>query len=116
MHELSVVTYLLETVEEQARQHGANRVLEVSLVIGDRASIVDDSLFMYFDMLSPGTLAEGARLCTHRIPSQFNCVSCGRGFSAGEDYLCPHCGGLGQISAQGSEFYIDSIEIEKDEV
>ena len=115
MHEFSVVTYLLETVEEQARQHGASRVLEVRLVIGDRSSIVDDSLFLYFDMLSPGTLSEGARLSTRRIPSQFNCISCGKSFSAGKNYLCPHCGGLGQISAQGSEFYIDSIEIEKDE-
>ena len=115
MHEISVVTYLLETVEEQARQHGANRVLEVNLVIGERASIVDDSLFFYFDMLTPGTLAEGAKLITHRVPSQFSCLACGKTYIAGDDFRCPHCGGLGHIDPQGSEFYIDTIEIERDE-
>lgn len=115
MHEISVITYLLETVEEQARQHKASRVLEVSLVIGERASILDDSLFFYFDMLTPGTLVEGARLTTRRIPSQFNCLSCGATYLAGNDFRCPHCGGMGHLSPAGSEFYIDSIEIERDE-
>jgi hydrogenase nickel incorporation protein HypA/HybF len=115
MHEISVVTYLLETVEEQARQHGANRVLGIHLVIGERASIVDDSLHFYFDMLTPGTLSHGAKLTTRRVPSQLKCLGCGATYLAGHDFRCPHCGELGHISAEGSEFYIDSIEIERDD-
>lgn len=115
MHEFSVVTYLLETVQEEARQHGASRVLEVNLVVGERASIMDESLFFYFDMLTPGTLAEGAKLTARRIPSQFDCLECGQTYLAGTDLRCPHCGGMGRISDKGSEFYIDSIEIEKEE-
>ena len=115
MHEISVVTYLLEAVEEQARQHNASRIVEVNLVIGDRASIVDDSLFFYFDMLTPGTLAEGAKLNTRRVPSQFNCLECGKAYVTGDDFRCPHCGGLGRIDPAGSEFYIDTIEIERDD-
>ena len=115
MHEISVVTYLLETVEEQARRHGASRVLGINLVIGERASIVDDSLYFYFDMLTPGTLVQGAKLTTRRIPSQFSCLGCGATYLAGDDFRCPQCGEWGQISTQGSEFYIDSIEIERDD-
>ena len=115
MHEFSVVTYLLETVQEEARQHGASRVLEVNLVVGERASLMDESLFFYFDMLTPGTLAEGAKLTARRIPSQFDCLECGQTYLAGADLRCPHCGGIGRISDKGSEFYIDSIEIEKEE-
>ena len=114
MHEFSVVTSLLETVQAEARQHGASRVLGIDLVIGERASIMDESLFMYFDMLAPGTLAEGATLTMKRVPSEFNCLECGQTYLAGIDWHCPHCGGLGRISEKGSEFYIDSIEIEKE--
>lgn len=115
MHEFSVVTYLLDTVQEEARQHGARRVLGINLVVGERASIMDESLFFYFDMLTPGTLAEGAKLTARRVPSQFDCLECGRTYLAGADLCCPYCGGMGHISDKGSEFYIDSIEIEKEE-
>ena len=58
MHEMSVMSYLLETVQAEALEHGARKVLAVNLVMGDRASMVDDSLLFYFDLLAPGTLAE----------------------------------------------------------
>ena len=106
MHEIS---------EEQARQLGASRVLGINLVIGERASIVDDSLPCYSDMLTPGTLADGAKLTTRRVHSQFNCLGCGATYLAGEDFRCPHYGEWARISAEGSEFYIDSIEIERDD-
>jgi hydrogenase nickel incorporation protein HypA/HybF len=115
MHEFSVVTYLLETVEAEAREHGASRVLTIDLVIGDRASIVDESLFFYFDMLKSGTLAEDAKLTARRVPSEFDCLECGNTYVASDDFHCPVCGGIGRVSSKGSEFYIESIEIEKEE-
>lgn len=115
MHEFSVVTYLLETVEAEARQHGATRVLTIHLVIGDRASIMDESLFFYFDMLKAGTLAEDATLTARRVPSEFDCLECGKTYIPNDDFHCPHCGGIGRVSSRGSEFYIDHMEIEKEE-
>ena len=115
MHELSVVSSLVEIVQEEALQHGASRVVEVNLVIGERASILDESLFFYFDMLTPGTLAEGAKLTAKRIPSEFICLECGKAYLAEADLRCSYCGGMGRLSEKGSEFYIDSIEIEKEE-
>lgn len=114
MHEMSVITYLLETVEQEARQHNADKVLAINLVVGERASIMDDSLFFYFDMLTPGTLAEGAKLNTRRVPSKFQCLECGSAYLAGNDFHCPDCGGVGHISPEGSEFFIDSIEIQRE--
>lgn len=114
MHEFSVITYLLETVEEEARRHGASRVTEIKLVIGDRASMVDESLFFYFDMLKPDTLAWDAKLSTRRVPSEFDCLECGQAYLATNDFHCPACGGMGRLSPKGSEFYIDSIEIERE--
>jgi hydrogenase nickel incorporation protein HypA/HybF len=113
LHELSVMSYLLEAVEEQARQHGASKVLAINLVIGERASVIDDSLLYYFDMLTPGTVVEGARLNTRHTRMRFHCPSCDQEYTrAGDNFCCPRCGEVGQVTADGSELLIESIEIE----
>lgn len=114
MHEYSVMTYLLQAVTEKAQEVGAERVVAINLVVGDRASIVDDSLLFYFDMLGPGTVAEGAQLNIRRVPNRFYCSRCDDTFEpAGADFRCPVCGWIGQITAEGSEFFIESIEVER---
>ena len=113
MHELSVMSYLLETVEAQAAQHGAHKVLAVNVVMGDRASMVDDSLLFYFDLLTPGTLAEGAHLNVRRTAMRFCCERCEAEYSPrGADFGCPTCGTVGRVTDDGSELLIESIEID----
>jgi hydrogenase nickel incorporation protein HypA/HybF len=108
------MAYLLESVEEQARQHGARKVVSIQLVMGERASVIDDSLLFYFDLLTPGTLAEGARLAIRRTLMQFSCASCDRAYHpSGADFGCPICGQVGQVTSDGSELIIESIEIEE---
>ena len=112
MHELSVMTYLLEAVEEKAREIGAERVVAINLVMGERASMFDDSLLFYFDMLTPGTRAEGARLNVRRTPMRFHCAECGQDYSPVDDtFRCPQCRIVGQVTADGSELLIESIEV-----
>ena len=114
MHEFGVMSYLLEAVEAKAIEIGASRVLAINLVIGDRSSIVDDALFYYFDMMTPGTIVEGAALNTRRVPSRFYCDACETTYEPVTDFYCPDCGGIGSLTAEGSEFMIESIEIERD--
>lgn len=113
MHEFSVMSYLLEAVQEQATQHEASKVLAINLVIGDRAGIVDDSLSFYFGMLTPGTIVEGARLNVRRSPMRFHCIQCGGDYSpVGADFDCPTCKTVGRVTDDGSALLIESIEIE----
>jgi hydrogenase nickel incorporation protein HypA/HybF len=107
----------MEAVEEQAHLAGASRVLAVNLVVGDRASIIDDLLLYYFDMLTPGTLAEGAQLNLRRVPMRFYCSRCNAAYTpAGEDFHCPDCAAIGQLTDEGSELLIESIEIEREQM
>ena len=107
------MSYLLEAVEEQARQSGASKVLAINLTVGERAGIVEDSLSFYFDMLTPGTLVEGARLNIAYLPIRFHCERCDADYtSQGADFCCPRCAVVGQMVSDGSELLIDSIEIE----
>ena len=113
MHELSVMTYLLEAVERKAGEIGARRVLAINLVMGERASVVDDSLLFYFDFLAPGTIAEGAALNVRRTPMLFFCTACARDYPwSGVNFDCPDCGQTGQVKEDGSELRIESIEVE----
>ena len=114
MHEFGVMTYLLSAVEDKAQELQATRVLAINLLIGDRASIVEDSLQFYFDMLTPGTCVEGAQLNIRRMPSRFVCAACAKTYEpSGADYRCPDCGGIGQLTDAGGEFLIESIMIER---
>jgi hydrogenase nickel incorporation protein HypA/HybF len=113
MHELSVMSYLLETVQAEAAERGARKILAVNLVMGDRASVVDDSLLFYFDLLAPGTLAEGAQLNVRRTAMRFCCERCQADYSPrGADFACPSCGTVGRVTDDGSELLIESIELD----
>jgi hydrogenase nickel incorporation protein HypA/HybF len=116
MHELSVMNYLLEAVDQKAQSMGASKVLAINLVIGERAGIVDDSLLFYFDMLTPGTVVEGARLNVRRTEMRFHCEQCGRDYPrVGDDFRCPECQTVGQVTDDGSELLIESIMVETED-
>lgn len=115
MHEFSIMSYLLEMVEAEARQCGASRVIAINLVMGERASVIDDSLLFHFDLLTPGTLAAGARLNVRRTPMSFHCVGCGKNYiPVVGTFECPTCGKVGTLTSDGSELLVESIEIETD--
>jgi len=113
MHELSVTQNVLNIALEHAAKAGARRILQIDLVIGELSSIVDDSVQFYFDIISRGTMAEGARLVFHRIPATFRCRRCGETFPLeGPEPACPRCGNDSMEPIAGTEFYVESIEVE----
>jgi len=62
MHELSIVTSIVETVTESLTAYPGARVLEVRLRVGALASVVPDSLEFCYGIASEGTPLEGSRL------------------------------------------------------
>jgi len=114
MHELSVMSYLLDRVEIHAERMNASKVVGINLVIGDRTSIVDDSLLFYFDMLTPGTVAEGAQLNVRRTHMRCSCPQCAIDYRPdGYGFDCPTCGNIGNVTNDGTEFLIESLEIQQ---
>src|SRR6476661_6537537 len=104
MHELSIMTYLLEAVEKKAREVGASRVRAINLVVGESTGALDDSLLFYFDMLTPETLAEGARLNIRRTRMTFRCERCDEDYTPEVGgFECPRCATVGQLSNDASD-------------
>ena len=112
MHELAIIQSILEIVQRKSMECGAQRVSGIQLALGDWSGLVDDSIQFYFDMLSEGTIAQGAMLSFRRIPPRFHCRSCGTDFAPLEyDWRCPGCQSLGGDLVAGREFLVESIEI-----
>jgi len=116
MHELSVTEGLLRIIEDEVKGTTISKVCGVNLVIGDLASIVDESVQFYFDILSKGSIAEAATLSITRVPPEFSCRTCGLNsvnrVNQINSYKCLACGGNDVLVTKGHEFYIDSIEVE----
>ncbi|MEJ2598173.1 MAG: hydrogenase maturation nickel metallochaperone HypA [Anaerolineales bacterium] len=116
MHELAVTENILEIATRHAHLAGAGRIANIYLVIGQLSSIVDDSIQFYWDIIAKDTVAEGACLNFRRIPAELACLDCGKQFSInGEDYFCPDCHGIHVKIVSGEEFYLEAIEVEKED-
>jgi hydrogenase nickel incorporation protein HypA/HybF len=122
MHELSIVTSIVETVTETLAalpdsSRGA-RVLEVRLRVGALASVVPESLEFCYGIASEGTPLEGSRLVVNVLPVVMHCASCGEDveLEGVQSFRCPKCGEPSSDMRQGRELEIDSIEIEDGEV
>jgi hydrogenase nickel incorporation protein HypA/HybF len=114
MHELSVTESILEIAQRYARQNEAKRVTELYIVIGRLASIVDDSVQFYWDIISQDTLCAGSQLHFERVPAQLICLDCENTYTLDDELvLCPTCGSAKVQVTSGEQFYLDSIEIEK---
>lgn len=115
MHELSVTESILEITLRHADQANARRVTDIHLVLGELASIVDDSVAFYWDMISKDTIAEGARLHFRRIEALMECQDCGERYKPGDGQLrCPTCEeGRVRVIA-GEEFRLEAIEVDSD--
>lgn len=112
MHEMPITQEILRIVTQHAQKAGATHITHIHLVIGELASFIDDSIQFYFEMLSPGTPAEGAELHFNRIKTRFRCRKCEQEFEPeNRDWQCPACGALGGDVIAGKEFYVESIEV-----
>ncbi len=113
MHEYSVTESILKIVIEKANESEAKKVLKINLVIGEDTGFIGDSIQFYFDRLSTGTIAEGARLEMKYVKAKLQCSKCGIFFERKiYSFECPECGGEGMPTKIGKECYIENIEIE----
>jgi hydrogenase nickel incorporation protein HypA/HybF len=113
MHELSVTESILEISLRHANQANARRITNLYLVIGQLASIVDDSVQFYWDIVSKDTIAEGAVLHFRRLPATLLCLECNHQFvPSGDGYACPECSSDHVKVISGEEFYMEAIDIE----
>ncbi len=113
MHELTVTESILEIALRHANEAKATRITNLYLVIGQFASIVDDSVQFYWDIISKETIAEGATLHFKRLPATLHCRDCNQDYSPGSTgFSCPNCHSNHVQIVSGDEFYMEAIDVE----
>ena len=117
MHEATLVAGLLRIVEEEARRHGAKRIVAVNLDVGLLACVEESTLRGCFELFAEGTMAENAALRVRIAPLACRCSDCGRTFSlTTRRFACPACGGEHINFEGGHGCTIASIEVQAEEL
>jgi hydrogenase nickel incorporation protein HypA/HybF len=113
VHEYGITQSILEAALDHATAAGANRITQLNLVLSAASHITEDSVEMYFEAISKGSMAEGAVLVFEREPADFRCWSCGHEFQTDtQSPVCPLCGGAAQALPVQGELYLESIDVE----
>ena len=113
MHEMSIAQSVLDIILQESQTHKVNRVLSVALRVGELSAVETESLRFCFELLSKGTLVEGARLEIERVQVTCRCQDCGSDFSVEElIFFCPSCQGTKVKMLSGRELSIESFEAE----
>jgi hydrogenase nickel incorporation protein HypA/HybF len=117
MHELSIVSSVVESVTESLEKYPGARVTEVRLRVGALAAVVEDSLQFCFGIATEGTPLEGSRLVVNVVPVTVLCAACGEEgpLESLQSFRCPHCRQPASDIRGGRELEIEAIEIEEPE-
>ena len=73
MHEMAITQGIIDASVPEAKRHGAKRILEIRLRIGEFSGVFPEYIQEYFNIASRGTLAEGAKLIIDKIPITIRC-------------------------------------------
>ena len=111
MHEYSIASSLLQLAEEQARKHGAKRVVGLELRLGEQSGVEVELLETAWSLVRERSLCEGVALSIQRIPARWQCKECDEPIAPGALLVCAGCGGRGHL-ASGDELMLDRVEME----
>ena len=113
MHEMAITRSVLSIALDEAKKHNARAVRSVELLIGEYSGAIPACVEEYFNILSRGTIAEHARLVIKRQPARVSCADCGYDGETKPVYaLCPACGGEHIRIVSGTQFCVNSLEVE----
>jgi len=117
MHELPITKSIFKTVVSRAQDAGAVSVTRVVLEIGILRDYVPEIIQKYWDYISPGSIAEGAKIEIKELDAVARCGRCSGVYTIAKGHIaearCPSCGYQRGELLSGDGFRIVGIEIKK---
>lgn len=118
MHEMAIVSSLLQMAEAEAARANCRRILRVRVIYGALTGIMPEALALCFEAQIRGTIHEGAKLELEFVPARFRCPFCGARFAGNDGSVpppCPKCGEeFGHIVERGRELLLGQLEASPD--
>jgi hydrogenase nickel incorporation protein HypA/HybF len=122
MHEVSVARGILDRARTAAAEHGADRIVTLTVEIGRATHVNPDQLVFCLEAIVEGTVADGATIHTEIVAPEASC-DCGWAGTPDDlgvvggyapDVRCPDCGARAELH-QGRECRLASIEVPPEE-
>lgn len=104
----------LTVVQRHATERQAHHVNRIVLRIGALSGVEPDALRFAFDVVTRGTVAEGAVLVIEDVPARVYCSACQREFTVEDHsfiFTCPDCHALCGEVRSGRELELSRIEM-----
>lgn len=114
MHELGIMTGVLENASTAAHDAGATKLLSVKLSVGEMTEAIEDALVFAFEALTEDDpFLKGATLEVNMIAPKSRCLECGTVYEHDRFHMfCPNCDSFATELIAGRELQIDSIEVD----
>ena len=77
MHELPVISRVVDICLRHAAKSSARKILSIELKVGPLSDLEPEWMQRYFDHVSKDTIAAGARLKIEKLPLRYRCIDCG---------------------------------------
>lgn len=112
MHELGIVFYAIDMVEDLGRENGLKQVSRVTMSIGEVSGVVNDYLTDCWDWAcNKSDLMRDCSLEIEQIDAVTVCNDCGRTYRTVEfGRTCPYCGSGNTVLLRGNEIEVKEIE------
>lgn len=114
MHEMSLMSEIIQIVTEDAAARGFKKVNRIDVIVGDLSNVLPDALelaFMFFQRQEGSVVDENTKLHIIREAAKARCLACQNEFCP--DYriaLCPECEIPGSLLVGGETFRVESYE------
>ncbi len=111
MHEYSIVSALIDQVDELAAGREATAVHRLEVRIGELSGVEIELLETAFDLFRERTICAGATLEVRPVPARWACPRCDCQVTRGAVLRCPDCAVPARL-VEGDEIILDRIEME----
>lgn len=112
MHELSLCKRIIEIIEETLASLPGKKVKRIALEIGELVGIDQDTLLFSFDVVTQGTVVQGALVDVITVPGRAKCEVCQQITHLhryGDN--CKTCGNSLLTVLDGNELRVKSMEV-----
>jgi hydrogenase nickel incorporation protein HypA/HybF len=118
MHELPVISRIVEICLRHAANNNARKILSIELQVGPLSDLEPEWMQRYFDHVSKETIAAGARLKIDKLPLRYRCTDCEHEFileiqdcAGPHEIVCSGCESANITCISDNGYRIGNLEI-----
>ena len=113
MHEISLVTALIDQIQDLSKKESFSKVEKISLEIGEFSGVEPSNIEFCFHEITCGTILENAQLSIMRIPILVRCNLCKTETAPrnGDIVTCTECHSQDIQFLRGQEFRVLDLNV-----